>query len=200
MAIIFDGKSYALKKAEILKKEVLNLNANGIFPHLASIIVGNNPASKLYVNLKKKAGEKIGIQVDIYYLPENTKKEDLLILIKTLNEDNCFSGIMVQLPLPENLKIFKEEILNTIDPKKDIDGLKSDSQFLHPTSKAVIKIIDEAKEKTKKQFKNICVVGATGMVGESLVKKLKEENYEVIECGKNTNDLKSKTLMGDILI
>ncbi|MDO8341001.1 MAG: tetrahydrofolate dehydrogenase/cyclohydrolase catalytic domain-containing protein [Candidatus Woesebacteria bacterium] len=200
MAIIFDGKSYALKKAEVLKKEVLDLNANGIFPHLASIIVGNNPASKLYVGLKKKAGEKIGIQVDVYYLSENTKKEDLLILIKTLNEDRCFSGIMIQLPLPENLKLFKEEILNTINSKKDVDGLRGDSQFLHPTSKAVIKIIDEAKEKTKKQFKNVCVVGATGMVGESLVKKLKEENYEVTECGKNTKDLKSKTLMSDILV
>ena len=201
MAIIFDGKMFALQKKEELKKKVLDLNTKGKFPHLASIVIGDNPASKLYVSLKKKAGEAIGIQVDIYYIPEYTKKEDVITLIKTLNVDSEFSGIMVQLPIPGSLSKFKDEIINTIDLSKDVDGLRENSLFLHPTSKAVIDVIDESKNTIDYGTNPIvCVVGATGMVGRPLVKELKKEGYQVIECDHDTRDLGEKTLKADILI
>jgi methylenetetrahydrofolate dehydrogenase (NADP+)/methenyltetrahydrofolate cyclohydrolase len=203
MAIIFDGKLFALQKNEKLKKEVLDLNTKGIFPHLASIVIGDNPASKLYVGLKKKAGEAIGIQVDVYYLPETTEKEDLLTLIDTLNKDREVSGIMIQLPIPTKLVGFKNEIIASIDPRKDVDGLREDSVYVHPTSKAVIEILNHAKNLS--QMKNlsiqkICVVGSSGMVGKSLVKELKKLDYEVFGCDSNTKDINKSTLQSDVVI
>lgn len=203
MAIIFDGKAFALQKNEVLKKKVLDLNTKKKFPHLASIVIGDNPASKLYVNLKKKAGEAIGIQVDIYYISEYTKKEDVLTLIKTLNVDNKFSGIMVQLPMPGELTKHKVEIINTIDPSKDVDGLREDSVFIHPTSKAAIEILNYAKnlpDIKKLSVKKICVVGSTGMVGKPLVQELQREGYEVLECDSQTKNIKDITLFCDVVI
>ncbi|HLD91844.1 MAG TPA: tetrahydrofolate dehydrogenase/cyclohydrolase catalytic domain-containing protein [Patescibacteria group bacterium] len=203
MAIIFDGKLFAFQKSEELKKDVLDLNTKGLFPHLASIVIGDNPASKLYVSLKKKAGEKIGIQVDVYYLPETTKKEDLLTLINTLNMDNEVSGIMIQLPIPGELSSFKDEIIGTIYKEKDVDGLRDDSPFIHPTSKAAIEILNYAKtlsDINQLIISKICVVGSTGMVGKPLVKELKEEGYEVIECDSLTKDIKNLTLKADVII
>ena len=192
-----------VEKKEELKKKVLDLNTKGKFPHLASIVIGDNPASKLYVSLKKKAGESIGIQVDIYYIPEFTKKEDIITLIKTLNVDSEFSGIMVQLPIPGSLSKFKEEIINTIDLLKDVDGLRENSPFVHPTSKAAIEILNLAKtlkEVKDLVIKKICVVGSTGMVGKPLVKELKKEGYEVLEVNRETDNLQNFTLQADVVI
>lgn len=193
MAEIFDGKSFSLKKIENLKKEVLKLKSIGIYPHLASIIVGDNPASKLYVGLKKIAGNKIGVEVSVYLLSKNTKKEKLLTLIKILNDDRNISGIMLQLPLPEKLNNSKFEILNTIDIKKDVDGLKSDSNFVHPTVKAVLQIIELAKIKLNKSFNTIAIVGKEGMVGSFLINELKNTKYKLIENSKEADILVSAT-------
>lgn len=193
MADIFDGKAFALKKLEVLKKEVLGLKSCGIYPHLASIIVGDNPASKLYVGLKKKAGEKIGIEVSIYYLPKSVKKEEISTLIKTLNEDKSINGIMLQLPLPNNLSNLKDEIISSIDPEKDVDGLRGDSKFVHPTAKAVFQIIEVAKLSLKTQLKSITVVGQEGMVGKSLVKEIKNSNYLLTTDSKKADVVVSAT-------
>jgi methylenetetrahydrofolate dehydrogenase (NADP+) / methenyltetrahydrofolate cyclohydrolase len=202
MAIVFDGRKFAAQKEEKLAIRMLGLKARGVYPKLASILVGDNPASRLYVNLKKKAAEKIGAEVDIYLIKENSKLDELLLLIKTLNTDKTVQGIMIQLPLPQSFVNCKLEIVNSIAPAKDVDGLRTDSLFLHPTSKAVIEIVDEARKQLKIENLElkICVVGATGMVGRPLVHELKEEKYEVIECNAKTVDLKEKTLQGDILI
>lgn len=203
MAIIFDGKLFAFQKREDLKKKVLDLNTKGIFPHLASIVIGDNPASKLYADLKKKAGESIGIQVDIYYIPEYTKKDDLISLIKTLNVDNEFSGIMVQLPIPGELSKYKDEIVNTIDLSKDVDGLRENSPFIHPTSKAAIEILELTKtlpEIKELSIKKICVVGSTGMVGRPLVQELKKKGYEVVECDSETKNINDLTLSCEVVI
>ncbi len=205
MAIIFDGRAFAAEKEATLLVRVPGLKARGVYPKLASIIVGNDPASTLYVNLKKKAAERIGAEVDIYLIKENSKVEDLLLLIKTLNEDKTVHGIMIQMPLPEGeILNSKSEILKTIKPEKDVDGLRPDSPFLHPTSKAVMEIIDVAKKEVKSIYKvapcKVVVVGATGMVGKPLVKELKEQKYEVIECNTKTPDLQGATLQGDILV
>lgn len=202
--ITFDGLKFAQEKEKKLKKQVLDLKAKGVYPHLASIIIGNNPASEMYVNIKKKRAEEIGIQVSIYKVSEKEKLGEILKLIDFLNTDSDFTGIMVQMPLPVGeILNSKSEILNSIAKEKDVDGLREDSKFLHPTSKAVIEIMNYANS-LDLGFKNkdlrVCVIGATGMVGKPLVKELKKLGYEVIECDIDTKDLKEKTLQGDILI
>lgn len=204
MAIIFDGRTFAAEKERILLIRVLGLKSRGVYPKLASIVVGNSPASQLYVSLKKKAAERIGAEVDIYLIKENSKLEDLLLLIKTLNEDKTVYGIMIQMPLPATISNFKFQILNSIAPEKDVDGLRADSTFLHPTSKAVMEIIEEAKKDIplKGNPCKVVVVGATGMVGIPLVKELREQKYKVIGCDSTTlaDTLKGTTLQADIVI
>ena len=201
MAIIFYGKAFAAEKEETLKIRVLGLKTRGVYPKLASIIVGNDPASELYVNLKKKAAERIFAEVDIYKIPENARLSEILLLIKTLNEDETVNGIMIQMPLPDGeIQNSKSEILNAISPDKDVDGLRDDSPFLHPTSKAVMEIIDFAQKGSNKKLEKVCVVGATGMVGKPLVKELKLQSYKVTECNTKTPDLKAETLKADILV
>ncbi len=201
MAIIFDGRTFAADKEEALILKVLELRQKSISPHLVSIIVGEDPASHLYVGLKKKAVERIGGDVTVVSLPENSSVEKILEVIKWYNTDDQVQGIMVQLPLPGKLSAHKDEILDSINPKKDIDGLRSDSQFLHPTSKAVMDIIDFANGylDLSKTLKCV-VVGATGMVGAPVVKELRKKGYQVTECDSNTSNLKEKTLEADILV
>ncbi len=200
MATFFDGRLFAAEKEVSLGLKVLGLKARGVYPKLASILVGNNPASELYVNLKKKAAERIGAEVDIYFISEKAKLDDIILLIDTLNTDINVHGIMIQLPLPVSLSKFKNQIIESIGPSKDVDGLRSDSQFLHPTSKAVIDILKFAEKGLEVSPKTVCVVGATGMVGTPLVKELRIEGYEVVECDTKTSNLKEKTLKVEVLI
>ena len=217
MPIIFDGRAFATEKILNLNKEVAKLKNVGIHPKLASILVGDDPAGRLYVSLKKKRAESIGMEMDIYFLKEKENIETILALIDSLNIDPTVYGIMVQLPLPSNFsKEDKEMIISLIDKEKDVDGLREDSLFLHPTSSAVIDVINESKKtidynSTCADMSHsqgvchgtncvVCVVGATGMVGTPLVKELKKEGYEVIKCNHDTQDLKEKTLRADILI
>lgn len=202
MATIFDGRAFAERKILKLDKEVALLKNHGIHPKLASILIGEDPASKLYVSLKKKKAEGIGAEMDIYFIKERENIETILALIDSLNSDPTAYGIMVQLPLPTNFsKGDKEEIISSIKKEKDVDGLRRDSLFLHPTSKAVIDVINESKKTVDYGVNTkVCVVGATGMVGAPLVKELKKEGYHVSECSQNTEDLKEKTSHADILI
>lgn len=208
MAIIFDGRALALQKEETLKLRVLGLKTRGVYPKLASIIVGDSEASKMYVNLKKKAAIRIGAELDIYYIPARAKLEDIILLIGTLNTDDTVHGIMIQMPLPAPLNEKRNEIVNLISPNKDVDGLQSDSDYLHPTSKAVLDILHVAESEKdvvdilgpNKSLTTIVVVGATGMVGAPLVKELKNQDYKVIECNTKTEDLRGETLKGNIVI
>lgn len=199
--IIFDGRVFAEEKKEELKIVVAGLKSRGVSPHLASILIGNDEASALYVSLKKKAAEKIGAELDPYYLPENVKLSDVLMLIDSLNTDENIHGIMVQLPIPGELGQHKEEIIGAIDPKKDVDGLKDDSHFLHPTSKAATDILHEAEKELKLDGKGtVAVVGSTGMVGTPLVKELKNEGYKVLEADGKTENISSITKGADIVV
>ena len=202
MATIFDGLAFSVEKIEALKIVTSGLKSRGIIPHLASILIGNDEASRLYVSLKKKAAEKVGAEFDPYFLPKWTKLSDVVSLIESLNIDKNINGIMVQLPIPGNLSKEKEKIINSIDPKKDVDGLRSDSTFLHPTSRAVIDILENAllDVEIKNPPVKICVVGATGMVGTPLVKELKKEGYNVTEANAKTVDLSEKTVLADVVI
>ena len=138
--------------------------------------------------LKKEAAQRVGIEFGV-----RNSIDD----IKELNEDEKVYGIMIQMPLPEKIRSEKFGIINSIDPQKDIDGLGEDSPFLHPTSRAILEVIEEASRDTNL---TCVVVGATGMVGRPLVVELKRRGYKVIECNTKTLDLKAETLKGDILI
>ena len=177
--IIFDGKAFAETKKEELKIVISGLKSRGIYPHLASILIGNDEASSLYVSLKKKAAEGIGAELDPYFLPESTKLSDVLMLIDSLNKDENVQGIMVQLPIPGELGKHKDEIISAIDSKKDVDGLLENSLFVHPTSKAVIDILHEAEQELKDVKKKVTVVGSTGMVGTPLVKELVRQGWAI---------------------
>ena len=116
MAVIIDGKTIAKKTRENLKKEVEELKKSGITPKLAVIMVGNNPASKVYVKNKSKACDEVGIEYEEYILEENIKQEQLKNLIEKLNKDNTINGILLQSPLPANLDI--NEAIKKIDYNK----------------------------------------------------------------------------------
>jgi methylenetetrahydrofolate dehydrogenase (NADP+)/methenyltetrahydrofolate cyclohydrolase len=204
MAIIFDGRAFASQKIEKLERTVADLKSKGKTPRLASILIGEDPASKLYVGLKKKAAEKIGAELDPYFLPEKTKLTDILSLIVSLNEDDNVNGIMVQLPIPGELSSNKDKIVDSIKPEKDIDGLKDNSHFLHPTSKAVVDILHKAEDGLSLSFKGgehkVAVVGSRGMVGKPLVKELRSEGYEVLEANRETSELGEITKKADVII
>jgi len=200
MSTIFDGKSYAEKKKYILQSGSDRARESGVIPHLATIVIGDNPASILYTNLKKKFIESLGCQVDIYNLPDTVKMPEIELLIKTLNEDETVHGIMVQLPLPEEIANNKLQITNLIASEKDVDGLREISKFLHPTSKAVMEVLAMAIYETKIDVMTVCVVGSEGMVGRPLVNEFKKLGYIVLEADKDTENLKSLTLQADAVI
>lgn len=200
MSNIFDGRTYASKKKELLRAGVTLFKEKGIIPHMATILIGEDMASKLYVNLKKKFIEDIGCHLDVYVLNEDVSFDNLKLLIESLNIDDTVHGIMIQFPLPEKLSSLKDEILDLIDPIKDVDGLKKDSKYLHPTAKAVIEIISLASFETKQEIKTICVIGSTGMVGEPLTIELKRIGYNVLACNKDTDNLNEKTLSAECVV
>ena len=228
MPYVFDGRKYAVEKEEILKNKVIALKQKGIIPKLVSIIVGSDPGSVLYQNLKKKAAERVGAEMNIIRLGSDLKTKEIQEIIGSLNRDTSVHGIMIQMPLPDTFtKENREEIVNLIERSKDVDGLRKDSPYLHPTSKAVLEVLDYAldivrppcKERTCKG----CVVGATGMVGGPLTKELRIMNnelrdksihnrrpgeckrprnlqFEILEADSKTQNLSEFTRSADVLI
>lgn len=197
MAIIFDGKAYAAKKKLELAAKVEGLVREKIRPKLVSLLIGNGDGSELYTRLKKKAAGEIGAEFEIVKLDSGISSEDLVGIINRFNGDTKVHGIMIQMPLPAELKMDRASIVAAIDPQKDIDGLRGGGRFLRPTSRAIIQAIEEANRDTNL---TCVVVGATGMVGMPLTSELKNMGYRVIECNTKTIDLKAETLKGDILV
>ncbi len=201
MAIIFDGKSFANEKEEKLIFRVLELKKRGVTPHLVSILVGDDSASQLYTNLKKKAVEGLGGDMTIIKLSEKASVEKILESIDWYNKDPEIQGIMVQMPLPGVLSESKFKIINSINPDKDVDGLRADSKYVHPTAKAVFDIVDFANGylDLSKSLQAV-VVGSNGMVGKLTSLLLKEKGYRVIECDIETPNLAEETLKADLLV
>ena len=125
MAVLIDGKAISSEIKEELKQEVAELKAQGLTPCLAVILVGDDSASAIYVRNKKRACEYIGIESRSYELPKETTEQELEKLVRELNEDETVDGILVQLPLPE--QIDEEKITGMISPKKDVDGFLPES-------------------------------------------------------------------------
>ena len=196
MPIIFDGRAFAAEKILKLDNKVAGLKNRGIYPKLASILVGDDPAGRLYVSLKKKKAQSIGVEMDVYYLKENELLETILALIDSLNSDPSVYGIMVQLPLPSNFsKEDKQRIINSIKREKDVDGLREDSPYVHPTVMAVLQVIEIAKSSLTVHGSpfTVCVVGATGMVGSALLREIKNTDDKLVEKSEDADILVSAT-------
>lgn len=196
---IFEGKRIALEKELELKETVEELKNKGIKPKLVSVLVGENKVSELYLSLKKKAAFRVGVGLDVKNLSSSTSLDEILEKIKKINKDSDVHGIMIQLPLPHNLRLKTKDLIDSIDPKKDVDGMQDESQFLTPVTKAVLIAIKEASEFIHTPPK-VVVVGYTGFEGSKIYKTLKEMDYEVEGVGRKTSLLENLTRRADILI
>lgn len=205
MAKLLLGKEISARiKAEIAE-EVKLLREKGINPGLAVIIVGDDPASRVYVNNKKKACEECGIYSEEYALSGETTQEELLSLIQTLNNKDDISGILVQLPLPKHIN--EETIINAIAPNKDVDAfhpvnvgkiMVGNYDFLPCTPAGVMELIKESGVEVC--GKECVVVGRSNIVGKPQAMLLLHQNGTVTICHSRTKDLKAKTKEADILV
>ncbi|MBP3337556.1 MAG: bifunctional methylenetetrahydrofolate dehydrogenase/methenyltetrahydrofolate cyclohydrolase FolD [Clostridia bacterium] len=205
MAKILDGKMVSQRIKDELKAEVLELKNKGITPGLAVIIVGDDPASRVYVNSKKKACAEIGIYSEEYALPAETSEEELLALVEKLNNKDDISGILCQLPLPKHLD--EKKVINAISPLKDVDAFHpanvgkimiGDYDFLPCTPAGVMELIKESGIEVK--GKECVVVGRSNIVGKPQAMLLLHENGTVTICHSKTRDLKEACLRADILV
>jgi len=201
MAIIFDGKKFASEKLDEMRKEAEELKKRRVVPKLISILVGDDYASKLYVSLKKKAGERIGVKVDILKFKKNVGLTQLINLIKRLNKDKSVHGIMIQLPLPRHFtKSDRDRVINAISYEKDVDGLAENSLFLTPVVAAVLMVVKKGTGLIAQPVSRVIVIGAFGFEGQKIAGGLKEMGYRVEAIDIKTKNLKLKTKNADILI
>lgn len=205
MAKIMDGKAVSASVKEEVKQEVAALREKGIGVGLAVIIVGDNPASRTYVNNKKKACEAAGILSREYALPADTKMEELLALICELNQDREINGILCQLPLPAGLD--EKKVLETIAPEKDVDAFHAvnvghimigDHHFLPCTPAGIMEILKYYQIEVA--GKECVVIGRSNIVGKPMAMLLLQQNGTVTICHSRTADLKAVTRRADILV
>ncbi len=202
---IIDGKLISAKLKEELKEEVEKLKEVGIVPGLAVIIVGNDPASKTYVNSKEKNAEKLGLYSVKHQLDEKISEEQLLKLIDDLNNDSKIHGILVQLPLPNHID--SKKVLNKISIEKDVDGfhpenvgkmIVGDKAFLPCTPNGVIKILEY--ENVEITGKHAVIIGRSNIVGKPMAALLLERNATVTVCHSKTKNLSEIVNLADIVV
>ncbi len=202
---IIDGKKISQEIKDELKAKVARLKEKGENRCLAVIQVGDDPASGVYVNNKKKACEYIGIESLSYGLPEETTEEELLKLIGELNENGKVSGILVQLPLPKHID--EDKVLLAISPEKDVDGFHPVSVgnlsigrpgFVSCTPAGVIQLLKRSGIEIA--GKECVVLGRSNIVGKPMAMLLLRENGTVTVCHSRTRDLKEVTRRADILV
>ena len=205
MAVIIDGKKLAKKIREELKRECDELKEKNIYPKLAVIMVGNNPASKVYVRNKSKACDEIGIKYEEYLLKEDTTQNELIELIKKLNENKEINGILLQSPIPAHLNI--NQAFKSITYLKDVDGFTPSSigklsigedTFISCTPYGVIKMFEEYD--IDLTGKNVVILGRSNIVGKPLIQCCLKTNARVKVCNSKTKDLEEYTKRADILI
>ncbi|MBR6402416.1 MAG: bifunctional methylenetetrahydrofolate dehydrogenase/methenyltetrahydrofolate cyclohydrolase FolD [Eubacterium sp.] len=205
MAEIIDGKKISTELKDEVKANVAALKAKGIETTLAVILVGNDPASTVYVGNKKKACEYTGINSQSYELPEETTEEELLELIDKLNADKEVNGILVQLPLPKHIN--EETVLRRINPDKDVDGFHPESVgrlsigmrgFVSCTPAGVIELLKRSNVQI--DGANAVVVGRSNIVGKPMGILLLRENATVTICHSHTKNLKEICKEADILV
>lgn len=205
MAAVIDGKAISAKVKSEVKQETEALKAKGISIGLAVIIVGDNPASRVYVNNKKKACAEVGFESFEYALPQETTQEELLALVDKLNKDDTVNGILVQLPLPK--QIDEKAVINAILPEKDVDAFHpvnvgkimiGDFAFLPCTPAGVMELI--ASTGVEISGKECVVIGRSNIVGKPMAMLLLHKNGTVTICHSKTKNLAEVCSRADILV
>jgi len=204
-AKILDGKRIASEIKEELKIEMSELAQKGIAPGLAVILVGNDPASKVYVASKKRACEEIGINSKVLEMPENTTQQELEDTIEKLNQDKKIHGILVQLSLPGHID--EEKIIESIDPKKDVDCFHPENvgrlsmgmgELMPCTPAGIIEILK--RNNIEIAGKECVVVGRSNIVGKPMALMLLAENGTVTIAHSKTKNLEAVARRADILV
>jgi methylenetetrahydrofolate dehydrogenase (NADP+)/methenyltetrahydrofolate cyclohydrolase len=205
MAELMNGKEVSAAKRAELKERVTTLNNKGVQVGLAVIIVGNNSASRVYVNNKKKGCEEIGVNSYEYALPEETTQEELLALINELNNDSRVNGILCQLPLPSHID--EQVVINNINPEKDVDAFHpfnvghimiGDYTYLPCTPAGIMEILKYYNISVA--GKKCVVIGRSNIVGKPMAMLLLKENGTVQICHSRTQNLAEETSKADILV
>lgn len=206
-AKILDGKAVAQDVRKAMKARVEGLKEKGVTPGLAVILIGSNPASKVYVGQKTKACKEVGLHSELHEFPENVDQETILRTIKMLDDDADIHGIIVQLPLPKHLDV--RGLLESIAIEKDVDGFHlynvgglviGESQTVFPpcTPYGVQLLLEYSNVPIAGQ--NVVVVGASNIVGKPMALMLLQKEATVTVCHAKTRDLAQYTILADILI
>ena len=205
MAQIIDGKQIAANVKAQVREEVATLKEKGYKPGLAVVLVGNNPASRVYVSNKEKDCAECGFASYEYALPEETTEAELLELVDKLNHDDTVNGILVQLPLPK--QICEQTVLHAISPAKDVDAFHpenvghimiGDFSFLPCTPAGVIEMLDASGIDIA--GKHCVVIGRSNIVGKPMAMLLLHRSGTVTICHSKTKDLAAQTRQADILV
>lgn len=205
MAQIIDGKKVAIDVKNLVKAQVSALNEQGISVSLTVVIVGDNAASRVYVNSKKKACEELSIISNEYALPDETTQDELLALIKKLNEDKAVNGILVQLPLPRHID--EKSVIEAISPLKDVDAFHANSvgkimigdyDFVPCTPAGCMDLIHSTGINI--EGKSCVVVGRSNIVGKPMAMLLLHESGTVTICHSKTQNLGEICRQADILV
>lgn len=205
MATIIDGKELSKKLKEQMKDRVAQMRQQGIVPKLVVVLVGNNSASEVYVRNKHKACGEVGIESQVIKMPEETTQQELLDVVKGLNEDRTVDGILVQLPLPGQIN--EKVVLRSILPEKDVDGF-------HPVNVGLLSIGDDCYAPATpsgiiamfKEYgieiagKHCVIIGRSNIVGKPMAALLLRHNATVTVCHSKTQNLGELTRQADIVI
>ncbi len=204
-ARILDGKATAKTVREEVAALVAALSARGVRPGLRVVLVGDDPASQVYVRNKDRAATEAGIDVDTVRLPASTTQEELLAVVRGLNEDPAVHGILVQLPLPEGLD--EGAVVQALDPRKDVDGLHSENVaalvqgrpgLVPCTPAGCLELLDRAG--VELEGRHVVVVGRSQLVGKPVAQLALARNATVTICHSRTRDLDAHCGRADVLI
>jgi methylenetetrahydrofolate dehydrogenase (NADP+)/methenyltetrahydrofolate cyclohydrolase len=200
-ATLIDGKALAARVREEVATSVAELDHVGV----ATVLVGDDPASHIYINLKQKAATAAGIEARDHRLPADTSEEDVLALIAELNADDSVDGLLVQLPLPGHID--ENVVVEAIDPGKDIDGIHPENAgrlylgrpaLVPGTPLGVMRMLEEYE--IPLSGANAVVVGRSAIVGKPMAQLLLAANATVTTCHSRTRDLRAHTLEADVLV
>jgi methylenetetrahydrofolate dehydrogenase (NADP+)/methenyltetrahydrofolate cyclohydrolase len=207
--LILSGKDVSLDVYKNLKLRIQSLSKKGVFPGLAVVLVGENPASRVYVNSKTKTFKKLSIHSKTYTLPVDVTSKDLLDLIKSLNKNHLYHGILVQLPLPGHINA--QDVINSISPEKDVDGFHPQNagllsigkpRFIPCTPKGIMRILNFYN--LDLNGKHIVVIGRSNIVGRPVSilcsQKISGANGTVTICHSGSKNISNFTLTADIII
>ena len=207
--LTLSGKDVSSSVYKGLSERIHALKEKGITPGLAVVLVGEDPASQVYVRSKTRTFKKLDLFTQTYTLPKDTRQDELLGLIKELNNDNSYHGILVQLPLPKDIE--SDKVINAIDPKKDVDGFHPENagllaigrpRFIPCTPKGIMRILEQYK--IDLNGKHVVVVGRSNIVGRpiSILTSMKMDgaNATTTICHSGTPNIQYHTKTADVII